>query len=201
MIATHVRRAPTSPFPTALSAVLSLASIFLGLLGAGCRKPPDFEPYRREAVAFTDEAAPRYARIQARLPALTQRAEGLAGHAAVYPEGSTIQDQVARNRQSAAFLNAAIEGLPAKIESAIKTGKPDEVERTLALARNEIDMSLSALRTALDATASDLARLERLAASGELPALPPSKSAVTKGKGAPPPPTAAAAAAAGALSK
>lgn len=201
MIGTLVRRAPASPFPAAFSAVLSLASIFLGLLGAGCRKPPDFEPYRREAAAFSEEAAPRHERLAGRLPALAKRAEGLAGHAAVYPEGTTIQDQVARNRQSAAFLGAAIEGLPAKIESAIKTGKPDEVERTLALSRAEIDTAISALRTALDATASDLARLERLAASGALPASAPSKNAATKGKGAPPPSTAAAAAAAGALSK
>ncbi len=191
MIGTLVRRASLSPFPTALSAVFSLASIFLGLLGAGCRKPPDFEPYRREAVAFSEEAAPRYARLQVRLPAIVKRAEALAGHAAVYPEGSTIQEQVARNRQSAVFLSAAIEGLPAKIESAIKTGKPDEVERTLAIARNEIDTALSSLRTTLDATASDLSRLERLAASGELPSPSPSRDTATKGKGARPPPPAA----------
>jgi hypothetical protein len=169
-----------------LPVLLSLALL------AGCRRAPSFEPYRRDAAAFAAESRPRYERLAAQLPALVQRAAKV--HAAS-PDAAALQQKVARARQTATFLAAAIDGLPGKIESAIKTGKPDEVAVTLHVARTEIGTRLSALRLELEATSADLALVERHGGA------PGSDLLTDEREAAAPPPTAAAAAAAGALSK
>jgi hypothetical protein len=174
--------------------LLGLAPLLLVIsvaLLAGCRKAPSFEPYRRDAAAFAVESKPRYERLAEKLPPLVRRAGKVD---ATSPEAAALHKQVARARQTASFLAAAIEGLPGKIESAIKTGKPDEVALTLNLARAEIEMRLTALRLELAASAADLALVERQGSS-------PGSAPLADEPGAAPPPTAAAAAAAGALAK
>lgn len=139
--------------PGVLAALIGLAAP----LGLGCRQAADFSAYREEAVALAERVGPELEGLARRVPALVRRAGQLPSTA---PGMAELQAQLAENRAEVSRLESAIRGLPGKIGSAIKTRKVSAVERTLAVATSEIEDALVILRAELDATASDVARLE-----------------------------------------
>lgn len=126
-------------------------------LASGCSKVADFSTYREQASELVSHNAPAFERLTRRLNALRQRAADLGEGA---PGVAEARELVARSELAANALRDAIAGLPNKIGSAIKTGKPQQVEKTLGVATAELERGLIALRADLDTAAAELAVVE-----------------------------------------
>lgn len=137
--------------------LVSAMGLTVGATASGCGSSVDLSAYREQASELVERFGPELEELSGRVPALIRRAGQLPSTA---PGMAELQAQLAENRAEVTALENAIRGLPGKIGSAIKTGKAQAVERTLAAARRELGAALVVLRTELDATASEVARVE-----------------------------------------
>lgn len=124
---------------------------------AGCNTVPDFSTYRGQASELVTRNAPAFARLTKRLDTLRQRAADLGDG---MPGTAEARELVARAELAANALRDAIAGLPNKIGSAMKTRKSQQVEKTLVVAKAELERGMIALRADLDAAAAELALVE-----------------------------------------
>ncbi len=145
---------------------LLAAALLAAALLISCQQAPDFGPYLRQASELIEGNTPRLDRLTRRLPELRARAAALAdqgkrqGQAAQTATQAAIDQLLAATQRDAEMLRQLIENVPAKIGSAMKTGKAAEVQRTLALTRADIERRLTALRSSLDETSSEVMRAE-----------------------------------------
>jgi hypothetical protein len=137
---------------------LMLASaLALALASAsGCREVADFSTYRDQAAELVSHHAPAFDQLTRRLAELRQRAASLPE----VPGAAEARELVARSELAADGLRDSLAGLASKVGSAIKTARPERVEKTLAVATSELRRGLTALRADLDAAAAELALVE-----------------------------------------
>jgi len=150
-----VRRRASLQRIGAMSMSMSLA-VAVVLASAGCRKVADFSTYREQAAELVSRNAPAFDQLTRRLTGLRQRAAALGE----VPGAAEARELVARSELAASGLRDSIGGLASKVGSAIKTAKPEQVEKTLAAATTELRRGLTALRADLDAAAAELALVE-----------------------------------------
>ncbi len=143
----------------ALSASRTLRALLLALsLGAlACRRVPDFSAYREQAEAIASARRGELSQLGKRLEALRRRAAALPAQG---PGATEAREWVARCELRWSGLRDAVALLAGKVSSAIKTGAPARVERTLAVAASQIDRDVVALRVELDGAASEVAAAE-----------------------------------------
>jgi outer membrane protein OmpA-like peptidoglycan-associated protein len=122
-----------------------------------CKKALDFSKYSEQATAIAQKYAPQLQELSGKLPDLLKRAGDIPDSV---PGATALKGLLAKNQDAATQLQGLIAGLTDKVTSSVKTGKPEEVQKTIDTETAKIDSGITTLKTDMDAATADLTKAE-----------------------------------------
>jgi outer membrane protein OmpA-like peptidoglycan-associated protein len=143
--------------------------VLVAVAVVSCKKALDFTKYSEQAAALAQKYAPQLQELSGKLPDLLKRAGDIPD---AVPGAAALKGLLAKNQDAATQLQGLITGLTDKVGSAVKTGKPEEVQKTIDTETAKIDSGITALKTDMDAATADLAKVEEAAKAAPAAAAP-----------------------------